>query len=444
MSQIEMAFSPEVFANRRSRVIERLGGGVMILPPASILRRSRDTEIRYRPDSELFYLTGAVDPGAVAVLSDKDEDAFTLFVPERDPAVELWSGPRLGPEEAKELLGADACYPLVTLEERLPSILQRHNRVFFRLGSDARIERLVREGLHWSRGAGSRKGTGIRSVEDPGCVLDGFRLVKDSAEIQQIRKATSLTTSAFREVLGGTRPGMGEWEVEAMLDSAFRKAGASGPAFPTIVGSGPNACVLHYVDNHRVMDSQDMVLLDGGAELGLYAGDVTRTFPVGGQFTATQREVYDLVRRAHGEAGAAVRPGVTIAGVHHAAQRELTLGLVELGVLEGEVEELMEDGVAKTFFPHQTSHWLGLDVHDVGDYGSEGGSRVLEAGMVLTVEPGLYFPLNQEGLGGPFQGLGVRIEDDFLVTEEGSENLTASLPVAAEEVEGLVGTGFRE
>jgi Xaa-Pro aminopeptidase len=420
-----------------------LGGGVMVLPAAPILKRSRDTEIRYRPDSELFYLTGAVDSGVVAVLGDTDETPFILFVPERDPAVELWSGPRLGPEEAKEILGADACFPLHSLEDRLPSILQRHNRVLFRLGSDSRVEGLVQEGLRWARGPGSRKGEGIRAVVDPGNILDGLRLVKEPEEIEQIRRATSLTASAFRETLGRAGPGMGEWEVEAMLDSAFRKAGASGPAFPTIVGSGPNACVLHYVENQAVIGPDDMVLLDGGAELGLYAGDVTRTFPANSRFTPAQRDIYDLVLRAHSRAVGMVRPGATIAGMHEAAQRELTRGLVELGVLEGELDELMVAGGAKSFFPHQTSHWLGLDVHDVGDYAVSGDPRVLEAGMVLTIEPGLYFPVNPDSPTHPFHGLGVRIEDDILVTEGGSENLTGSLPVAAEDVEALVGADLR-
>jgi len=319
------------------------------------------------------------------------------------------------------------------------------------------LEAQVVEALKEARRKGPRKGEGPRAVVDPGEVLDELRLRKDPEEVARIRRAAELTVSAFREAMAGVRPGMGEWELESALDGGFRRRGARGPAFPTIVGSGPNACVLHYHANRGVLSPHHLVLLDGGAELDLYAGDVTRTFPAGGHFTSPQQDVYHVVLQAHQAALAAVQPGGRIEEVHRAAVSSLTRGLVELGVLVGDPEELAEAKAYETYFPHQTSHWLGLDVHDVGDYTVAGASRVLEPGMVLTVEPGLYFaagsgarPGSVPGTGtvsgadagpgaGPFAGIGVRVEDDLLVTANGADILTGDLPVKPGELEDLVG-----
>ncbi len=406
-----------------------------------MLRRSRDTEHRYRPDSELFYLTGCTEPGVVALLRGGETgERFVLFVPGRDPKAELWSGPRLGPEEAGARFGADAVYPSEELGKRLADLLSGARRIFFRLGADARLEGLVVGALQHARSRGARKGTGPREVTDPGEILDELRLRKDPEEIALIRRAATLTAAAFGEVLPGIIPGMGEWEVESLLESAFRRAGATGPAFPTIVGSGANACVLHYSANASPLESGALVLLDGGAEVELYAGDVTRTVPASGRFTPEQRAAYQVVLSAREAALRAIRPGAPVAGVHEAAVRELTLGLVELGVLSGSVEELVRERAFEPFFPHQTSHWLGLDVHDPGDYARAGESRPLEPGMVLTVEPGLYFGSSNGSLPVPLRGVGIRVEDDILVTGAGWESLTAALPVAADELEAIMGS----
>jgi Xaa-Pro aminopeptidase len=327
------------------------------------------------------------------------------------------------------------------LDERLPKLLRHSNRLFFRLGSNPRIEPIVVEALHWSRGRGSRKGEGPRGVEDPGQILDELRLRKDPEEVEKIMRATSLTVDGFKAAMAGARPGMGEWEVESLLESAFRKAGAAGPAFPTIVGSGGNACTLHYVNNDHTIRSGELVLLDGGAEVDLYAGDVSRTFPAGGRFSGPQKAVYEVVLAAHQAALEVVRPGTPASQVHRAAMNALISGLVELEVLEGDVDSLMERKSYERFFPHQTSHWLGLDVHDVGDYAVEGSPRPLEEGMVLTVEPGLYFSVLEEDQVSPFTGIGVRIEDDLLVTQDGALNLNEGVPVSVAGVEDLVGSG---
>ena len=433
-------FTPEVFRRRRERALAALGSSAMVLPGASVRFSSRDNEYRFRPDSELFYLTGMDEPEAVAVLrGHAQEERFVLFVRPRDAKAELWSGPRLGPEDAKERYGADAAYPLAELEERLPGLLERAHLVYHRLGRDDRTGLLVRAALASARARGQRKGEGPRGVVDPGEVLDDKRLVKDEEEVRRLREAAAITVEGFRRTLRAARPGVGEWELEAVMDSTFRLSGADGPAYLTIVGSGPNACVLHYVANARALAEGDLVLVDAGAAVSLYGADITRTFPAGGTFSDAQREVYDVVERARAAAVAAVRPGATTADVHAAAVSTLAAGLVELGVLEGEVEALVGDEKHEAFYPHQTSHWLGLDVHDVGDYARDGEPRALLPGMVFTVEPGLYFPPAAEGVPARFAGIGVRIEDDVLVTEDGCEVLTAALPTAAEEVEALVG-----
>ncbi len=438
-----MGFPNETFARRRDRIRESMQGGVLVLPAAPVSRRSRDTQHRYRPDSELFYLTGNVEPGVVAVIRDSGEDDFVLFVPPQDDETRLWTGPRPDPEEAKEVLGADQALPLGSLDEELPALLRSGRRVFFRLGVHPDLDARVIDALKWSRNKGSRTGEGPRALMDPGALLDRHRMVKDLEEISRIRRAAELTATGFREAMIGTVPGMGEWEIEAILESSFRSHGALGPAFPTIVGSGENGCTLHYVENRDRIGKEDLVLLDGGAEVDLYAGDATRTFPAGRRFTRRNLQVYELVLRALKAAIAAVRPGATAAEVHEASVREITGGLLELGVLEGKLETLLEEEAFKPFFPHQTSHWLGLDVHDVGDYATDQGPVLLQPGMVLTVEPGLYFPRGPARAEHPFSGIGVRLEDDLLVTEDGVENLTESIPVAPEEVEALMEAGFR-
>lgn len=453
-------FRPETFARRRSAVLEALDGGVMVLPAAARRFRSRDTEYRYRPDSELFYLTGITDAGVVAVLGDLPEGRrFVLFVRSRDPQAERWTGPWVGPDEAAERFGADAVHPLDELEARLPELLRGGDRLHYRLGVDERTQGLVLGALAWARRRGGKKGIGPRGVIDPGEILDDLRIRKDAEEVAAIRRATELTVQGFREGLAAVAPGVGEWEVEARLEAAFRRRRARGPAFPTIVGAGAHACILHYVENARRIEAGDLVLVDGGAEVGLYHGDVTRTVPAAGSFTAEQRAVYEVVETAREAAVGTVAPGVAVEEVHEAAVDVLVDGMLDLGLLEGTADGIVEEGAYKAFFPHSTSHWLGLDVHDPGDYVRAGDARALEPGMVLTVEPGLYVPDSEHGrseeqgdadpmrsfLGAGakrFAGIGVRIEDDVLVTGDGRENLTRALPTDPDEVSELVGNGL--
>ncbi len=427
----------DLFSSRRARAFGRLGSGVLVLPAAPILYRSRDTEVRYRPDSELYYLTGATEPETVAVLVGP-EKRFVLFVRDHDADAELWTGRRLGPEGAAERFGADETYVLDEMDSRLPDLLQSGDRIHFRLGRGGRVERLVRGALETARSRGARRGTGPRGLLDPGEILDEMRLVKDAHEIERMRAAALLTTEGHRAGIDAARPDTGEWVVEAAVEAAFRRGGAAGPGFETIVGSGPNACVLHYVTNDRTIGPEDLVLIDAGADLALYNGDVTRTVPAGGRFTDAQRAIYDLVEAAREQALAVVKPGTTIEEVHTVAAGVLTEGLVELGLVDGPVDEAVEQGAYRSYFPHRTSHWLGLDVHEPGDFAKDGVPRELAAGMVITIEPGLYIPPGSEGAAAPYAGIGVRIEDEVLVTSEGHENLTASLPTGADEIEALM------
>jgi Xaa-Pro aminopeptidase len=436
-------FSADTFRSRRDRVLQALGKDALVLPGAPVRLASRDTEYRFRPDAELFYLTGVEEPEAVAVLrGHADEERFVLFVRPKDAKAELWNGPRLGPEEAKTLHGADAAYPLEEMEQRLPKLLEGAGRVFHRLDQDPRTEALVRGSLRHARMRGPRTGAGPRGIVDPGELLDDLRLIKDQEELDRMRRAAAVSARGVDAAARVGRPGVGEWEIEAAVDGAFRAAGSDGAGYPTIVASGANACVLHYVENSRRVGDKDLVLVDAGASKDLYCGDITRTFPASGSFTAEQRAVYEVVDKARAMAVAAVRPGVTVSDVHDVATRVLVDGLVSLGVLDGSSAQLIEEKKHEAFYPHKTSHWLGLDVHDPGDYARAGNARTLEPGMVLTVEPGLYFRAG-EGTPERFAGIGVRVEDDVLVTASGHEVLTSELPTSADDVEAWVRNGGR-
>ena len=439
----------------------------MILPAAPWRFKNSDSEYRYRPDSELYYLTGWELPECIALLRSFADRRLVLFVPERDPARELWTGGRPDPEEVAAAFGADEVLPLADFRGKAPRMLADGGPIHYRLGTSRRCDDAVRAALRLGRSRRARRGAGARALVDPGAVLDQMRLRKDDAEIARIREAARITVAAFREALGRVRPGAWEWEVEAALEGGFRRRGADGPAFATIVAAGASACTLHYTDNSRRIGAEGWLLMDAGAEFEWYAADVTRTVPAAaarrsgpGAGQGLQREAYQAVLEARRAAVAACVPGGRADAVHEAASRALAEGLTEMGVLAGPADEVLERGDQRAFFPHRTSHWLGLDTHDVGNYVKQDGKGVrLEPGMVLTVEPGLYFrpeasvPSGGEGdavrprlaPGGArrlreLEGLGIRVEDDVLVDEGGAEVLTAGLPVDLHELEPLVGT----
>lgn len=421
---------PVPHGDRRDRVLARLKDASMLLPAAPVRFKNNDSEYRYRPDSELLYLTGWDAPGCIALLRGfSDEDRFVLFVRERDAGKELWTGPLSEPEEVGRLLGADRVFPLGDFAEKAPGLLAGGDGVYYRLGTSDVCDRVVRGALGTGRRFRARKGAGLSMVADPGVVLDPMRLRKDPAEVARIREAARISVAAFDEALGHVAAGVGEWEVEAVLEAGFRGRGANGPAFATIVAAGANACTLHYSANRSRIGAGDLVLIDAGAEFDFYAADITRTVAASGRLEGARREVYEVVRDAHRAAVAACTPGGTLGAVHRAAVQKIAAGLVAIGVLGGTVDEVVDERSYRPFFPHRTSHWLGLDTHDVGPYRDRDGPVKLEPGMVFTVEPGLYFAAGS-GPGLPeLEGIGIRLEDDVLVTPEGSEVLTGGLPV---------------
>lgn len=432
------------FRRRRERFLEAIGGGVAVLCSAPELIKSRDTEIPYRQDSDFFYLTGFTEPG-VAVLTPHDGDhAFTLFVRPRDPERETWDGPRAGVEGALERFGANAAYPLGELDEKLKPLVEPASAIWYALGSDDAMDRRLTRWIGDWRYRRARSGKGPSDVMDPAGVLDPMRVVKEPGEVELIRQACRLSADAHLAAMRAARPGMGEWELANVVNGVFHAAGPDcSPAYPTIVGAGANATVLHYTLNRSRAEEGDLVLIDAGAERAMYCGDITRTFPVSGRFTAPQRALYQAVLRAEEAAIAMTRPGVTIGEIHDATKAALVREMVALGLLRGDPETLVEGDELKRWFMHQTSHWLGLDVHDAGDYRARGPGDwlPLRPGMVFTVEPGLYVPADADDAPAELRGIGVRLEDDVLVTEDGCEVLTRGVPVDPDEIERLVGSG---
>jgi Xaa-Pro aminopeptidase len=430
----------ERHAARRARFLDGLGGGVAVLPAARIQHRSRDTEIRFRQDSDFFYLTGFNEPDAVAVLTPHDaERRFTLFVRPRDPEREAWDGVRAGVDGAREVYGADSAYPVDELDEHLHTLLEPADRIHYALGADAELDRRITALVARFRRGRQRLGRGPVALEDPGAALGEMRLIKEPAELDRLRAAARINVDGHREAMRAARPGIAEWELEAHLESAWRVRGAGGPAYPSIVASGANATILHYTTNDRRTEDGDLVLIDAGCESGLYCSDITRTFPVSGRFTDAQRAVYEVVLAAEDAAIAAAVPGAPFTAIHEAALSVLVRGMLTLGLLRGDAEEIVEKGEHKRFFLHQTSHWLGLDVHDVGLYARAGEAVMLAEGMVLTVEPGIYVPTDAEDVPAEYRGIGIRIEDNLIVTAAGPEVLTRGVPVHVDEIEALVG-----
>lgn len=430
------------YRDRRRRVLERLGeDGALLLVAAPELRIGPDTDVRYVPDAELFWLTGYSEPRAVLLLRGSvDGPRFNMFVRPRDPDRELWTGPRGGVEAAVERFGAEAAYPLTELDERLPALLRDTNTLYARPGQGSpEFDQLVLALLATGRRTRPRRGRGIHTLRDPGVLLDPLRRTKDAWEVARIREAAEITVAAFSEAAKQIRPGAGEWQIEAALDAGFRGRGGFGPAFPTIVAGGANATTLHYIANDRPLSEGELVLIDAGARKSMYCADISRTFPVSGAFTPEQRQLYEVVLAAHDRAIEAVHPGATVADVHGAALRALLEGLRELGCVAGEIDALVvRPAEWNAWYPHRTSHWLGLDVHDAGAYVERGRDTALQPGMVLTVEPGLYFPAGDDRCPPALRGTGVRIEDDVLVTVTGREVLTDALPADADGILDLM------
>ena len=447
----------ELFAKRRRTFLEsaaaRAGDpdardAVCVFPAAPVFTRNNDVEHDYRQDSDLFYLTGFNEPSTVLVMDatapvtspangTASPSAYrsTMFVRPRDPDREIWDGPRFGVDGAKDHFGADEAFTIDKLADELPKLFQNKKRLYYRLGVNRAMDDKVLEAIDKTRARAKLGFTWPVEIIDPGTILHEMRLFKSKEDLAAMRKAADITAEAHIRAMAATKPGMKEFQVEAMILETFRGHGSERAAYGSIVGSGANATILHYRQNNKTMEKGELLLIDAGAEYDYYAADVTRTFPVGAKFSKEQQAIYELVLDAQ-EAGIAKSvKGSTLEAIHGTCVEVITKGLVKLGLLQGEVEQLVKDEAYKPFFMHKTSHWLGMDVHDVGNYYLGGKARSLEPGMVLTVEPGIYIGKDYDKVPPAYRGIGVRIEDDILVTDGAPDNLTRAIPKTVAEVQ---------
>lgn len=412
---------------------------IAILPTASVYIRNRDVEFPFRPDSDFFYLTSYPEPEAVAVLiPDRADGEFILFCRDKDIEMETWHGRRVGLEGALKIYGADDAFPIEDMDDILPGLIEGHERVFYNMGNDQNFDQRV---LGWVNQIRDKARTGVVAPDEfisLNHFLHDMRLYKSRHEIKLMKKAAKISAAAHKRVISYCKPGMHEYQLEAELVHEFMLNGSRAAAYPSIVGSGENGCILHYTENQDEIADGDLLLIDAGAEYHGYASDITRTFPANGKFSKAQRQAYDLVLKAQIAAIEQVQPGNHWNDPHDAAVRVLTEGMVELGILKGDVDELIKDHVYTKYYMHRTGHWIGMDVHDVGDYKVDNEWRMLEPGMVLTIEPGLYMPAGAKGLVKKWWNIGIRIEDDVLVTKEGYEVLTKDVPKSADEIEALM------
>ncbi|MEO0966962.1 MAG: aminopeptidase P N-terminal domain-containing protein [Cyanobacteria bacterium J06639_18] len=431
------------YQQRRQQLMSKIGNGTAIFCSAPMAVMHNDVEYVFRQDSDFFYLTGFNEAEAVAVLAPHHpEHKYVLFVQPKNRQIEIWTGYRCGVDAAKEIYGADEAYSIEELDEKLPKYLKQADRIYYHLGRDRNFNDKVLN--HWQRlmRIYPKHGVGPTAIEDTGPILHGMRLIKSEAELELMRKAADISVEAHNRAMEFTQPGQYEYEVQAEMEHIFRLRGGMGPAYPSIVASADNACILHYIENSRQMQDGELLLIDAGCSYGYYNSDITRTFPVGGKFTAEQKALYELVLEAQKQAIAQVKPGNPYNLIHDTAVKVLTEGLVELGLLVGEVEQLIEEQKYKPFYMHGTGHWLGLDVHDVGVYKyGEDNPQILQPGQVLTVEPGLYIvpdtepDEDQPEIDPRWVGIGIRIEDDVLVTPNGHEVLTAGVPKEIADIE---------
>ncbi len=426
--------SKDEFVARQNRVLESIHPGALLVFSAPVALRNNDVEHEYRQDSDFYYLTGFDEPESVLLLRSAGQPRSVLFVRLRDPERETWDGPRAGVEGAVRDFGAEQAFSIAELDVKLPELLRDEPRLFYALGRDGARDARVLRAIQQLRQQTRKAVVFPTSIAETDGVLHEMRLLKSASELSLMRRAVEITDAGHRELMRVTRPGMYEYELEALLRRTFRAGGSERPAYSPIVGSGPNATILHHRRNDRRIQDGDLVLVDAGCEYGYYASDVTRTYPASGRFSPAQASVYELVLKSQYAAIEKTRPGATLEQIHEAALEVITAGLIELGLIEGPLEAALKEQRYKPYFMHRTSHWLGMDVHDVGRYYKDGGPRLLEPGMVLTVEPGVYVS-ESAAVDPKFRGIGVRIEDDVLVTAEGSVVMSDAIPKTLEEVE---------
>lgn len=438
--------SLDAYVQRRARIAQTLReqSAALILYGGAQLTRANDTEFRFRPDSDFHYLTGLEEPGAVLVLRPKpnasDELTFALFVRPREREAETWTGRRIGPSGAIERFGASEAHPLDELDERLPKLLDGCETVYLPLGRWPQLDAALVRATTQLRRRNREGATPPLRYGEAADLLGEDRLIKDAAGLASLRRAIDISAAAHLSAMRRTKPGMWEYEVEALVEYEFRRRGSTGPGYGSIVGGGDNATILHYVDNRDRLRDGDILLIDAGAEWDYFSGDITRSWPINGRFTPEQRAVYEVVLAANLAGIERAVVGGTIDAIHEACVEVLCSGIAELGLLEGSAERIREDKLYRKFYMHRTSHWLGVDVHDAGRYTVAGKPRPLAPGHVITVEPGLYIAADCEDVPEGFRGIGIRIEDDVLIGEQGPEVLTAAAPKTAAELEAIIGT----
>lgn len=426
------------FAHRRARLLEQMGDdAIAIIATRAEMYRNRDADYKFRADSSFYYLTGFAEPEAVAVLQTGSDQPYTLFCRERNREMEIWNGLRAGTEGAVSQYAANQAFTIEQLDEQIIALLSGKNRLYVRLGQDAAFDLRVTGWLKKIAANQRQGGQGPVEIIQLDSLLDEMRLFKDTHEIDLMRRAAQISAQAHVRAMQQVKPGMMEYQLEAELLYIFAQNGCQ-TAYNSIFGGGANGCILHYVENNQPLKDGDLVLIDAGAELDHYAADITRTFPVNGKFSPEQKALYELVLKAQLAAIEATKPGNHYRLPHETAVRILTTGLVELGLLQGHVDELIASEAYRQFYMHGTGHWLGMDVHDVGSYKLNNEWRPYQPGMVVTVEPGLYIAPDDDSIEARWRGIGIRIEDDVLVTESGNEVLTKDVPKTVEEIEGLM------
>jgi Xaa-Pro aminopeptidase len=421
--------------------MKRLGNdSVAIVSSARETTRSNDTHYRFRQDSDFYYLTGFEEPEAIAVIAPgHKEHPYVLFVRPRDPEKEVWDGRRAGIEGAKASYGADAAFKVEEFDEKLTELLNGASNLYYRVGNgNSDLDQTIIHQIKRMRSMGRRGIHPPQAIIDTGAILHEMRLIKSDEEIETMQRAADIAAEGHVEAMKSARPGMMEYEVEALIEYTFRRKGAAAPAYTSIVGGGANATILHYINNDAPLRDGDLLLVDAGAEYRGYASDITRTFPVNGRFTEAQRDIYELVLASQVACIEMSRPGASIDELHERSVEILTEGMARLGLLKGEVSELIKEEKYKQFYMHRLGHFLGMDVHDVGRYQVKDESRRVEPGMVMTIEPGIYIPVDAKDIPEKYLGIGVRIEDDVLITDEGCRVLSDKAPKHVEEIEALM------
>ena len=434
-------FSLDIFSERRQKLIDAIGpDSVAVFVSPSERKRSNDTSYPFRPSSDIVYLSGFEEPNTVLIIAPGSEDGdFSMFVNDRDPLKETWDGRRFGPEGAKNIFGADSAFVIGDFEKKLASYFYKREALYFTKGGNS-LDGFILDKLTQLRFGRDGK-SGPRLLVDAREIVHDMRLRKSDAEIEVMKQSCNIAAQAHELAMRHTKPGMMEFEIQSVIESHFSKSGASYPAYTSIVGGGDNATILHYIENRSRLNDGDVLLIDAGCEYQYYASDITRSFPVSGKFSAAHRDVYQGILDVEINTIAAAKVGTPYGTIHDTSRDGLIDVLQQLKIFTESKEEIIEKELYKKYYPHRSGHYLGMDVHDVGSYSERDGSwKALQEGVVLTIEPGLYFPANDESLPKEFRGLGIRIEDDIWVRESGPENLTIACPKSVAELESIIGT----